>query len=162
MTKTRHDAMASVATACADEAEVVALSIIRMIAAGYATGDVACWDEAYAGAEDILPPEAAGALVASLTVLIRSLRAERSTAWSFLPATCCRVTRHEEDILRLLTAGRRGDPLAIAEAGSALTGAAVPPRLHGAVHVAGRALNEVAGELAKTRPTTHRASASWH
>ena len=162
MTKTRHDAMASIATACADEAEVVALSIIRMIAAGYATGDVACWDEAYAGAEDILDPEAAGTLVASLTVLVRSVRAEHSAAWSFLPATCCRVTRHEESLLRLLAAGRREDPLAIAEAGSALTGAAVPPRLRGAVNIAGRALNEVAGRLAKTRPTHHGASANRH
>ena len=37
------DQLPTVAEACADEAQVLALAITRFIAAGYMTQDVACW-----------------------------------------------------------------------------------------------------------------------
>lgn len=48
MTLLRHSPTAKVADACADEAEVLALATLRMVVASYSTGDVACWDMAYA------------------------------------------------------------------------------------------------------------------
>ncbi len=81
----RHDAMMKITDACADEAEVLALSTIRLVAAGYSTGDVACWDMAYAQTENLLAPAMAGRLVAVITTLIRAIRAERAAEWRFLP-----------------------------------------------------------------------------
>jgi hypothetical protein len=43
--------MRRVADACRDEAEILALSVARFVAAGYMTGDIACWDAAFNGAE---------------------------------------------------------------------------------------------------------------
>ncbi len=159
MVEARHGATASIADACADEAEVLALWVIRMVAAGYATGDVACWDAAYAGAGEVLEPGPAGALVAHLTMLVRTVRDARPRGESFLPATCCRVTHHEAAFLKLLSASRRNDEPTVADAGSALTGGAMTPRLHGAANVAARATDEAASRLAEKpvrRPTATR------
>src|SRR3954468_1112265 len=55
MTNT-HGRMPNVAEVCADEAQMLALSITRFIAAGYMTQDVACWDAGRQCAEEVLGP----------------------------------------------------------------------------------------------------------
>lgn len=162
MNDTRPGAMRGITEACADDAEVLALSALRMIAAGYSTGDVACWDMAYTGVERVLRPEAAGRLVASLTTLFRAVRAERPAEWRFMPATCCRVTTDEEGIIRLLAAARRGTAPHVARAGAEVTGASASPHLRDAAGAAGRVLDEVAGELAARGAPHRQASARLH
>ena len=115
-----HDPLRHVTDVCADPAEALALSIIRFLAAGYSTGDVACWDAAYSGAEHLLGAASGGRLVASLTALVRALRAERDGAWTFMPVTCCRVTKDEQAIIDLIGIARTGASPAIGRAAAAL------------------------------------------
>jgi len=49
-----------VAEVCADEAQMLALSITRFLAAGCMTQDVACWDAGCQCAEVDLPPSSGG------------------------------------------------------------------------------------------------------
>jgi hypothetical protein len=46
--------LARLADVCRDEIEVLAISISRFVAAGYLTGEVACWDAGHDRAEEIL------------------------------------------------------------------------------------------------------------
>ncbi len=136
MTVCSHDRLPTVAEFCPDDAAVLALSIVRSVAAGYMTGDVACWDVAHAGAESVLGDLDGPALVAALTAVVRALRVERTTEWSFLPATCCRVTADEQALIRLLQSARCGGDLGPCVAG--LAGTTVAPRLaRAALNVAG-------------------------
>lgn len=162
MTKTQHDLMPSVAEVCADDAEVLALSITRFIASGYMTGDIACWDAAYDGAERVLGPEQGQRLVASLTGVMRAIRAERSSNWSFMPATCCRVTAHEVALIRLVAVARSGDVGAARRAAASLVEAPAAPRTAAAVQVAATMLDATAAELKAPAPVRPRAAADLH
>ena len=117
-----HDQLPTVAEVCAHEAQVLALSITRFIAAGYMTQDVACWDAACQCAEEVLGPAHAPRLVAALIGVMRALRTERKQPWQFMTATCCRVTRDEIDLLRALSHARGSDRSARAAATRDLTG----------------------------------------
>ncbi len=147
MTRCRHDLLPLVSEACADDAAILALSVTRSVAAGYMTGDVACWDAAYAGAEAVLGDEEGPAFVAALTGVMRAIRAEREADWSFLPATCCRVTAHEGELLALLELARSGDARAVPEAAARLAGVPDAPRLARAAHRAALMLDRVKGFL---------------
>ena len=72
-----HNAMPRVADVCGDDADVLALSVVRFVAAGYMTRDVACWDAAFDGAERLLGPDEGGRFVACAVGIVRALRAER-------------------------------------------------------------------------------------
>src|SRR3954470_19061622 len=76
-----HDQLPTVSEACAHEAQVLALSITRFIAAGYMTQDVACWDAGCQCAEEVLGPAHAPRLVAALIGVMRALRTERKQPW---------------------------------------------------------------------------------
>src|SRR3954451_685771 len=117
-----HDQLPTVAEACANEAQVLALAITRFIAAGYMTQDVACWDAGCQCAEEALGPAHAPRLVAAMIGVMRALRTERKQPWQFMPATCCRVTRDEIDLLRALSHARGSDRSAHAAAARGLTG----------------------------------------
>ncbi len=66
------------------------------------TSDVACWNAAFDGAEQLLGPAEGCRFVACVVAIIRALRAEREEDWSFMPASCCRVTGHECALVNLL------------------------------------------------------------
>lgn len=100
-----HARLPLVRDACRDDATVLALSVVRSIAAGYMTGDVACWDTGFEGAERILGEVEGPRFVAAMAGLMRAIRRERQGDFSFLPATCCRVTADEQDLLDLLWTG---------------------------------------------------------
>src|SRR5215217_5041437 len=109
-----HDQLPTVAEACANEAQVLALSVTRFIAAGYMTQDVACWDAGCQRAGEVLGPVNAPRLVAAMIGVMRALRAERKQPWQFMPATCCRVTRDEISLLRALCDAQGTDRIALA------------------------------------------------
>ena len=132
---------------CADRAEALALSITRFLAAGYSTGDVACWDAAYSGAEHLLGAEPGGRLVASLIGLIRALRTERVGGWTYMPVTCCRVTTDEQAMMRLIALARLGDDNSVNQAAADLAKRPAAPGTTAAAHTLGEVLEDIAGAL---------------
>ena len=137
------DQLPTVAEACADEAQVLALAITRFIAAGYMTQDVACWDAGCQCAEEVLGPGTAPCLVATMIGLMRALRAERKHPWQFMPATCCRVTRDEISLLSALDHAQGPDQGGLAAATRVLTGLDEAPRLTAALKAAAEMLESV-------------------
>lgn len=102
MSPCNHALLPLVRDACADDQTVLALSVLRSIAAGYMTGDIACWDTAFDAADHFLGDVEGPRFVAAMASLVRAVRTERQGEWRFLPATCCRVTRDEQALLALL------------------------------------------------------------
>lgn len=137
-----------VADVCGDEAEILALSVARFVAAGYMTSDVACWNAAFDGAEQLLGPAEGCRFVACVVAIIRALRAEREDDWSFMPASCCRVTRHECALVQLINRGRRRLWTDLEEAAAEITGREAAPRLVAAVRAAVEPLDAAAQRLA--------------
>ena len=147
-----HDQLPTVSEACAHEAQVLALSITRFIAAGYMTQDVACWDAGCQCAEEALGPAHAPRLVAALIGVMRALRTERKQPWQFMPATCCRVTRDEIDLLRALSQARGSDRSARAASTRDLAGGGASPRLMAALEAATETLEAIKPMLAALVP----------
>lgn len=139
--------MPRVTDVCGDDADVLALSVVRFVAAGYMTSDVACWDAAFDGAERLLGVEDGGRLVACAVGIVRALRAERDRDWSFMPATCCRVTGHECALVGLLGRGRRCLWDEVARDAATITGRESAPRLVAAVRAAVVAIDAAAERL---------------
>ncbi|MFD0937865.1 hypothetical protein ACFQ12_22120, partial [Methylobacterium trifolii] len=124
-----HDRMPKVTEVCGDDADVLALSVVRFVAAGYMTWDVACWDAAFEGAEKLLGSDEGCRFVSCVVGIVRALRAEREDEWSFMPATCCRVTGHECALVALLGRGRRRLWDEVGRGAAEITGRAEAPRL---------------------------------
>ncbi|AWN44633.1 hypothetical protein [Methylobacterium durans] len=142
-----HDRMPKVAEICADDADVLALSVARFVASGYMTSDVACWDAAFDGAERLLGAAEGGRLVSGIVGILRALRAEREGDWSFMPATCCRVTENECALVALIRRGRCRHWEALRRDAAALTGRADAPRLAAAIRDAAETINAAASRL---------------
>jgi hypothetical protein len=138
--------------ACADQAEVLALSVTRFIAAGYMTADAACWDAAHACAEEVLGVAAGPKLVAAFAGVMRAIRVERLEPWSFMPASCCRITENEGELVLALQFARRDERRALYEAALKLTGVEAAPRLVAALEAAAATLDEIAPALAAGHP----------
>lgn len=136
-----HHQPPRVVDVCADDAEILALSIVRFVASGYMTGDVACWEAAHDGAERLLGADEGGRVVAAMVGVMRAIRRERSTDWRFMPATCCRVTADERDLVALLAAARRGGHGAVTSGAADLAGVAAAPALSAAVRLAAAVLD---------------------
>ena len=136
---------------CADEAEILALAVIRFIASGAMTSDAACWDAAFDHADAHLGHHQGAAFVGAMASLMRAVRIERTETWRFLPATCCRVTEDEMDLVALISAarGRRFDELwSIARL---ITSAHHPVRLMESARQAATAIEVARGGLAPAR-----------
>ena len=152
MSQAAHDRMPLIAEVCADDADVLALSISRFVAAGYMTGDIACWDAAYDAAENALGPNDGPQLIARLTAVMRGLRAERQSDWRFMPATCCRVTADEEHLVALLQRAREARWAEVDARAASLAGVPAAPRLASAVRFAAAALGLCAQPAKEVAP----------
>lgn len=150
----KHAPMPRVAEVCGDDAEVLALSVARFVAAGYMTRDIACWDAAFDGAETLLGAEAGGRFVSGIVGVVRALRAERADDGPFMPATCCRLTGHECALVGLIGRGRRRLWGEVERGAAAITGRPEAPRLVAALRAAVGPIDEAAGRLgaSKRRP----------
>jgi hypothetical protein len=168
MDRCQHDALPKVADVCPDNASVLALSVTRFIAAGYMTGDVACWDAAYNSAEQVQGVEEAPAFLATMIGVMRAIRAERAADWSFMPAACCRVTLHEQDLMDLLALSRSAPAADLPRQAARLAGVAAAPRLTRAPRLAAGSLDRaqrqlaVAAEGARGAPERPAASFTVH
>ena len=131
---------------CPDDAAVLALSVLRFVAAGFSTGDVTCWNAAFDGAERVLGPGRGPRCVAAMISLVRSIRAECPGDLSFMPFSCSRVTAHEQSIVELIElarAGRHGETRTRADRFACKEA----PRTVAAVECAAILLNDVAPDL---------------
>lgn len=150
--KQTHDQLLPLASVCADDAEVLAISVARFIAAGYMTGDAACWDAAHHGAERLLGPLEGPRFVGSIAGLMRAIRVERAADWRFLPATCCRVTNDERGLVALIALGRRGPPDAVRHAAAKLAGTTDAPRVTAMASAVAALLDQVQPVLKTAQP----------
>jgi hypothetical protein len=151
MCRNDHDKLPHLTEVCGDDAEVLALSVLRFVAAGYMTSDVACWDAAYDGAERLLGIMEGPQLVAAMTRVMRAIRSERQRDWHFMPATCCRVTEDERQLVALLASARQHRRSEVAARAARLTGMSDAPRLAAAVSAAAEMLDAAQPRL---RPAT--------
>ncbi|MEE7493319.1 hypothetical protein [Methylobacterium oryzae] len=112
--------------ACIDDISILALSLVRFVASGYMTGDVTCWEAAHDIAERALGAADGTVFVAAMTGVMRAIRADRPEDWSFMPASCCRLTPAEEQLVCLLAAARVGEAAQLAQVAWKITGGAAP------------------------------------
>ncbi len=152
MDRTDHACLSKLTETCTDQVEVLALSVTRFIAAGYMTGDVACWDAGHACAEEMLGPAEGPRLVAAMASVMRALRAEREEPWQFMPATCCRVTRDEVSLIQAFGLARRGEHDALTAASARITGRPTAPRLAAALVIAAEMLEALQNVLGCADP----------
>lgn len=89
---------------------------LRFVAAAAETGDAACFDAAFDGAEAALGPRDGALLVARAATLVRALRREDSAA-RFLPPPCRHLSPGEAELLAALRLRSSGGRL-VADAGS--------------------------------------------
>ncbi|MCL8484358.1 MULTISPECIES: hypothetical protein [Bradyrhizobium] len=96
--------------------KAVVLSVLRSIAAGYATGHVDCWDAAFDVAERELDGERAPLVVAHVAALVRRIRKHRDLVC--LPSSCNRLSADERAILTVIAGGQ--DDAQLQQAGAHL------------------------------------------
>jgi hypothetical protein len=117
------------ASAAADEREVLAICLVRFIMAGHASGKLACWEGGFATSLEVLGPVEGPAVLARALALVHAIRHERRRDFRFMPAHCVRISEDEQDLLAVLQAAREGDPLVIEAFAAMLAGQPEVPRL---------------------------------
>ena len=146
MTRRSHDRLPLLTEVCPDDAAVLALSMLRFVAAGFSTGDVTCWDTAFNGAERVLGPGRGPCCVAAMISLMRSIRAEASGDLSFMPISCGRVTEDEQSLVEMIELARVGRRREARMKAERLASRAAPQTV-AAIERAARLLNDVAPDL---------------
>ncbi|MXQ14229.1 hypothetical protein [Microvirga makkahensis] len=155
MDRQKHAPLPKLTEVCTDQAEVLALTITRFIAAGYMTQDAACWDAGHQCAEEALGYVDGPRLVAAMAGVMRALRVERQQPWHSMPASCCRTTRDEIELMAALSQARIANTTALATSMQILTGQDEAPRLTTALRVAAETLASLGPPL--TVPPTRSA-----
>ena len=147
MCRNGHDLLPLLTDVCRDDLEVLALAVLRFVAAGYMTCDVACWDAAHDGAEQVLGTIDGPRLVAAMTSIMRAVRKEKRSDWHFMPATCCRVTEDEDRLVRLVGLAREGRRSELEIDAAALMGTDAAPLLCASICVAAEMLSALQPQL---------------
>lgn len=88
------------------EFSAAVLSVLRFIAAAYATGEAECWEAAFRFADDAAG-EDGPLLVARVAGLVRLIR--RHHGLVCLPPSCCGLSIDERRIMMLIGLGRDND-----------------------------------------------------
>ena len=88
----------------------VTLSLLRFIAAAYATGASDCWEAAYRFADEAPDIADSPLLVARVAALVRILRSGRPCELCFMPPSCRRLSKDETELMRLLAVARGNQP----------------------------------------------------
>ncbi len=115
-----------------DGVERVVMLVLRFVAAAAETGDAACFDAAFDGAEAAFGSRDGALLVARAAALVRALRHEEAEV-RFLPPPCRSLSSGEAHLLaalrRRLSGGRDACPVELSgETRAALADLAVPVR----------------------------------
>jgi len=143
MPEHHHETLPRLAQSCGSDGEILAITVMRLLAAGYMTGDAEAWDAAHDGAERLLGAREGARFVADLTCLMRAIRRERPAPLLFLPAACCRISGDERALLAMICA--EGD--ASARAAASFAGRPHAPRLAEAAGMAAEALDRAQSRL---------------
>lgn len=93
--------------------ESITLDVFRCLCEVYTSGSAQPWDIALKEAEKTLGAGEGPVLVARVTALLRALRAERKTGFSYLSVGCQHVSPDELAVSGLLKAARTGDESAL-------------------------------------------------
>ena len=133
---------------CADQAEILAMAVVRYIAAAAMTSDSACWDAAHDHADIHLGHHEGAVFVGAMAGLVRAVRIERTLTWRFLPATCCRLTEDEIDLVRLLHAARSRREDDLRDTARRISATAFPERLIESARRAAIAIEHAQSRLA--------------
>jgi hypothetical protein len=150
------DARESTACACAgeglpllsemagDKMEILALTLLRFVFAGFCCGKVACWNAGMDVAANVLGDDDGALLYSRVLMLGRAIQRERHGNFNFLPGNCCRITEDEIEVLALLKAARNGKPAPIEVALLTLARNGETPRLSAAASSLGRLIASLA------------------
>jgi hypothetical protein len=116
-----------------DGGDRLTLMVMRLLCDALAKQSLYPWEQAHAAAESVLGLRDGPTLVARMTALLRAIRAERQTPFSYMSALCptCsqRLSEEEENVLLVLRAARLGRPEEVASRAAALAGAVEAPRI---------------------------------
>jgi len=124
-------------------AENLLFTVFRCWMAGYATGDITCWDIAWEALAREMPTENAKPLYGEFHHFVRSLRenAENGIVWR--PAACRALCRDECLVLAMVDAAQRDDRVQLLTAAShLLRGDTLGPALTATIELA-KALGRV-------------------
>jgi hypothetical protein len=103
-------------------AENLLFTVYRCWMAGYATGDIACWDIAWEALTREMPHENAKPLFGEFHHFARTLRATAPDEINWRPAACRALCRDECFILAMVDAAQRDDRVQLLKASSHLLG----------------------------------------
>jgi hypothetical protein len=121
-------------------AENLLFTVYRCWMAGYATGDIACWDIAWEALAREMPADNAKPLFGEFHHFTRTLRETAPAGINWRPAACRALCRDECLILAMVDAAQRNDGAQLLKAASHLLGSEdLDPALDAAVAL-GRAL----------------------
>ena len=137
----------------ADEIEMLAVTLLRFIFAGFCCGKVDCWNAGVDVAINVLG-ENDGALFYSRVLMMgRAVQRERQGNFNFLPGNCSRIAEDEIEVLALLKAVRDGKPGPIEVALLTLARSIETPRLSSAAWSLGGLISSLANarSFARTR-----------
>lgn len=93
---------------CADDHEILAISLSRFIFVGYASGRSQAWDAGLDVADAVLGEEGGANFFGRVLQLARAVRAERMGNFVFRPGGCCAISEDEQELLTAIHAARGG------------------------------------------------------
>lgn len=135
-----------------DRSELVALRAFRWICVSESQGNNAGWNAAFNACEEAFGGNRGPVIAGRIAGLMRALRRERSAMFEFMSPACpgCSrsLTASEYQLLAMLKAARRQDPMEMYRHAVDLTACLRPHRLLGAVAALAGALPVVDGERA--------------
>jgi hypothetical protein len=121
------------AETCEAENDILAISVLRFVLAGYCHDRMQCFDAAIDVAAFVHGEEFGLALMSRAVAVVRALRAERNGNFRYLPANCCRISEDEQELVDAMNAIRGNDQLRSAGAITSLSRCHHAPRIMQAV-----------------------------
>jgi hypothetical protein len=124
--------------------EEVTLDCLRLVAWSYASGESRAWDTALEFAERHFGAQHGHLVAVRLCGLMRALRVERQTGFTFLSAHCRHICNDELAVMSLIKAARQGLDATLQEIGRYVTGRSIAHRTIAAAEwVAGAQLEAI-------------------
>jgi hypothetical protein len=108
--------------------EEVTLDCLRLVAWSYASGESPAWDKALEFAERHFGTQHGHLVAVRLCGLMRALRVERQTGFTFLSAHCRHICNDELAVMSLIKAARQGRDATLQEICRYVTGHSLAQR----------------------------------
>ena len=128
----------------ADEIEMLAVTLLRFVFAGFFCGKVDCWNAGMDVAAQVLGEDDGALFYSRVLMFGRAVQRERQGNFNFLPGHCSRIAEDEIEALELLKAVRGGKPGPVEVALLTLARSIETPRLAAAAWSFGRLISSLA------------------